>query len=63
MQASEVPTAVWVSTSGATPRAGRTNISAGTMIMPPPIPSRPASRPATAPVTMKIDTETSIAAS
>ena len=51
MVASEVPTAIWVSTSGEKPWAPKLNTRAGTMINPPPTPNRPASTPAQAPST------------
>ena len=49
MQASELATATWVNMAGATSYAGNSNTSAGTMIMPPPMPNRPAHSPAIAP--------------
>ena len=52
MVASEVPTARWVSTSGAKPWAVKLNTSTGTMINPPPTPNSPASTPAAAPSSM-----------
>ncbi|MNE79423.1 hypothetical protein D3C80_1759050 [compost metagenome] len=51
MVASEVPTAICVSTSGEKPWAVKLYTSTGTMIMPPPTPNSPASTPAQAPST------------
>ncbi|MNZ86359.1 hypothetical protein D3C78_1051780 [compost metagenome] len=51
MVASEVPTAICVSTSGEKPWAVKLYTSTGTMIRPPPTPNSPASTPAQAPST------------
>jgi len=48
--ARDVATAMCIRTEASTPTMARAASSAGTMTMPPPMPSKPARTPATAPV-------------
>ena len=50
MVASEVATATFICTASGMPKSGKTLKSSGTITMPPPTPSRPASVPETKPV-------------
>ena len=55
MVAREVPTAMCMRMAGSTPCTARAVSSTGTMMMPPPTPSSPASTPATAPVASMVN--------